>query len=285
MAGKKEYQHINGLLSRKLEEKQVLTAVHRGLPGGNIIENTIPAFQAALRLRSDALEIDVSRTADGDFYLFHDGEEKRLFGVDQNIREMTTEAVAAMTYYNSLSLPVSYRVESLDDGLRFLKGDTLLNIDRSWQDWAELLPLLDGYDMMDQLILKSPVHRDYLGQLQNHERKYMYMPIVQTVEELEVVMSSPGINLVGIELIADSEDHPLFDDAVIRRVHDAGLFVWANAITLDDEKILYAGLDDNTSLIHGPEHGWGRLIDKGVDMIQTDWPSLLVPYIDGKLNR
>ena len=41
--GRKEYEEINELLNRKINEKKTLVAVHRGMSAGNIIESTIPA--------------------------------------------------------------------------------------------------------------------------------------------------------------------------------------------------------------------------------------------------
>ena len=35
---------------------------------------------------------------------------------------------------------------------------------------------------------------------------------------------------------------------------------------------LYAGYEDDVALAKGPEASWGKLIDKGIDILQTDWP-------------
>ena len=59
-----------------------------------------------------------------------------------------------------------------------------------------------------------------------------------------------------------------------------------NAITLgnfnkhDDSprNDLYGGLDDDISILDDPAKGWGKLMDKGIEIIQTDWPALLYDY-------
>ena len=55
MVGKEKFKEINRLLNQKLEEKKVLIAVHRGCGCGNIIENTIPAYRAALQMHADVI--------------------------------------------------------------------------------------------------------------------------------------------------------------------------------------------------------------------------------------
>ena len=77
----------------------------------------------------------------------------------------------------------------------------------------------------------------------------------------------------------------MFNDDVLDRLKSKGLFLWVNAITLDKEIVLYGKLDDNISVIEGPENGWGKLFEKKIDIIQTDWPSLLKEYRDKYFNK
>ena len=284
MFGKKEYAEINHLLNRALEKLGVLIAVHRGSPGGNIIENTIPALKTAIALGGDMLEIDVASSTDGVLYVIHDGAEPRLLKQASNIKTMDSAFIDSLTYINSNYTKINYKVERLEDVLAAFQGDVLINIDRAWDIWPALLNTLDKYNVMNQILLKGPVVKEQLEFLNTCDKKYMFMPIVHSLEDIETVLSYQQINLVGMELIADSESHPLFQDEVIDRLHGMNLFVWANAITLDDDIVLYAKLDDNTSLIDDPELGWGKLFDKKIDIIQTDWPALLAAYRETKLS-
>lgn len=283
MIGKKEYSEINALLNKKLDEVGVLIAVHRGSSGGNIIENTIPAFKAAIQQGGDMLEIDVCQSTDGILYLFHDGAEKRLLQQLDNIKTMDSEKIESLTYFNKDYTRIKYMVERLEDTLTYFKGDTLINIDRAWDIWPDLLKMLDKYNMSNQVILKGPVVKEQLHFLDNYETKYMFMPIIHTLDEIETVLTYQNLNLVGLELIADSEAHPLFQDELIEKLHNMNLFVWANAITLDDEIVLFAHLDDNRSILQDPDHGWGKLFEKKIDVIQTDWPTLLASYRNSKI--
>lgn len=283
MIGKKEFNSINNLLNQKLKEKGILIAVHRGSPGGNIIENTIPAYKAAIQQNGDILEIDVIKSTDGAFFTFHDGQEKRLLNENDNIKTMSSTKIEGLTYLNAIGHKTSYKVERLEDVLEVFKGDVLINIDRAWDVWPELLPKLDQHDMVNQIILKGPVVKEQLEILNSYKTKYMFMPIIHSLNEIDIVLGYQNINLIGMELIADSEQHPLFQDEVISLIKNNNLFVWANAINLDDDIILFANFDDNTSIIHNPDLGWGRLFDKKVDIIQTDWPAILTDYRNHKI--
>ncbi|WP_054957797.1 glycerophosphodiester phosphodiesterase family protein [Paenibacillus dakarensis] len=284
MFGKTQYRSINAMLNRKLEEKGVLIAVHRGSSGGHIIENTIPAYKAAIQQGGDMFEADVIQSTDGVLFTFHNGEEPRLLNVPDNIKTMDSATIDRMQYRNAIGNISRYKIERLHDVLAAFKGeDVLMNIDRAWDIWAELLPALDQHDMMEQILLKGPVRREHLDYLNEYPGKYMFMPIVDSEADIEIMLEYTDINLVGMELVADSETHPLFQDELIAFLKSKNLFVWANAIVLNDERVLFAKYDDNTSIIQDPALGWGRLLNKKVDVIQTDWPALLSAYRNKRL--
>ena len=266
------------LIKEKLETNPFLIAVHRGSSMGNIVENTIPAFHAAVQSEADMLEIDLIRSTDGEFYIFHDGNEKRLLGQDRNIKTMGSTEIDALNYRNNIGHVVHFKVEKLEDVLNTFKGNILINLDRSWEYWDTLLPFLDQFDMEDQILLKSPVQKSYLDMLDAHPVKYSYMPIIKKLPEIEEVEAYQNINLVAMEIIAENVESPFFQDETIKGIKDKDLLIWINAIKLDEEIILFAKFDDDASIIKGPEHGWQKLIEKGADIIQTDWPNHLNNY-------
>jgi len=55
--------------------------------------------------------------------------------------------------------------------------------------------------------------------------------------------------------------------------------VWYNAIVFNYKTVHAAGHNDDISAAGKPDEGWGWLIDRGVDMIQTDWPGMLRQYM------
>jgi glycerophosphoryl diester phosphodiesterase len=68
---------------------------HRG-GGGLAPENTLAAFDLAVQLGADALEIDVRRTRDGEVVIFHDEETSRLTGRPGTIEARTLDEVGAL---------------------------------------------------------------------------------------------------------------------------------------------------------------------------------------------
>jgi glycerophosphoryl diester phosphodiesterase len=279
MFGQAKYEKINALLNQKLHEENTLIAVHRGSSTGNIIENTIAAYQAAILQGADIIEADIVQSKDLHYYAFHDNNEKRLFGFDERLQSLNSNQIDQLRYINSNGSTTHKKPETYNEIFPFFKGDVIFNLDRSWNYWPHFLTYLDQFKMEQQFLIKGYVNPEHLEYLNQHPIKYMYMPIVKTMEEIEVVKSYSDINFVGVEILAKDEDDIFFQDHVIHQIHNDGLFVWANSIKLDDDTDLYCKFDDDVSITKSPDDGWGRLIKKEVDIIQTDWPAILKSYL------
>lgn len=263
-----EYRRKNG----------ILTAAHRGTCGGNIIQNTCLAYENAIQHGADMIEVDVILSTDGYFYAYHDGQEKLVLNIDKDPREMSSSEIESYPCHNQLGIAVNQRLERLDLVLERFKGRCFINIDRSWFFWKEIIEYLNKSEILDQIILKSPVQPELLETLQELGPTIMYMPIVKTMEDWESVKQY-DINLIAAELIFETLDSPLIKPEFINKLHEEHILTWVNAITLDDEIVLSALLDDNNAIANGYQENWGKLVELGFDIIQTDWPGLLTGFL------
>jgi glycerophosphoryl diester phosphodiesterase len=285
MIGKDCYRSINHRLNQLLKEKKILLAVHRGSSAGNIIENTIPAYLASLKMGGDILEADVVLSKDKEIYHFHSGMERKNFQKAIDIQTCTATEIEALTYINSNLEETAYPVEKLETTLNYFKGKCLINIDRGWNFLPEICELVEKTGTTDQILLKGPLTKEVTTFLQESEIKYMFMPKVSTLEELDQVDALRDINVVGLEVKAINETSDFFQKENIQKIKEKGLFVWVNSLTMDDQKQLFAGYDDNTSILEGEENGWSVIFDKGANVIQTDWPTLVAKSRDTWLER
>lgn len=280
--GQERFAENNALLVSTLEQKKSLIAVHRGSWGGNICQNTVGAYIAAIRMGADMVETDVNSSTDGVLYSFHDGHEPDVWGVDKNIKTMDSAEIESYHTLNTVGLRCSRRISRLSEVLDFLPDNILINIDRAWDIFPQLLEFLDKYPKaMKQVVIKAPLKFKEAYEVMNaHPVKYMFMPICYSMADVEAVLAYRDINTVGCEIIAFSSEDELFQDEAIATIHEKNLYTWANAIQLGDwqRKPLYGPLDDDISILQNPALGWGKLFEKKIDIIQTDWPALLYSY-------
>jgi glycerophosphoryl diester phosphodiesterase len=97
--------------------KRILNIAHRGFTR-NFPDNTLEAFEAAIRIPADGIECDVHETADNHFVIFHNNE---IDGRD--IRQMTLNEIG------QVKLQEKYRIPTLEQTLELCRGKTLLNIE------------------------------------------------------------------------------------------------------------------------------------------------------------
>lgn len=260
---------------------------HRGTPGVTVVENSARAAIAAVLSGADIVEIDVTGSTDGAYFAFHDGEEERLLGRSVKLLELAAAEIRALSFVRVSTQTAPVSIETIEELLASLWDrfpNTPVNLDRSWPHWPSFLPFLDRFDRRDQLILKSPVAGEHWKHLQQHPVKYPYIGICRTVSEAETVLALPDINVIGLELVAQEATSPFLDPAVLASLRERGALLIANAEVMLSGSVLFAGHDDDEALF-GPGPSWGRLLDLGFDIIQTDWPWLLRQAIDSRHNN
>lgn len=282
--GRPCFADINTELNKAFSAHGTLIAAHRGAPRGDILENTLNSVKATRFVGADIAEIDIIRTTDGEYFAFHDGFEYSHLRCERSVLEMTAEELAAIRYSDFQNTYYGF-VERAG----FILGNLpqiLVNVDRSWRYWSSgFLDWLDGFGLERWLILKSPVNDEYVSALRGHGVKYMYMPMIWSMQELESVADDPDINVVGAELIEPHVGVERFTGDDCESLHRRGMYAFVNALGLGNDNHGFQGISDATAVLEGPDAGWGRLMEFGADIIQTDWPEMLRFYRDGIFSR
>lgn len=254
------------LLKQQLDPHPFLIVAHRGLARANIIENTVASMQACFLAGADVVEADVIRSTDGQFYMIHDDEEARLFGNDvPNVRTLSSAQIDVLEYKNQLNEASGARVERFEDFIQALPNDRLLNLDRGWFDLPELLVYLDQFDIAERLLLKTNAKENELKTVAAHPKKYLYFAICRSADEVNLAIAAhaQGVNLVGLELIANHNQHEFLQPNYIHQLKEKGYLVMVNTLNIEAGFILWGQYDDDTSVTAGPQYGWGGSIKTG----------------------
>lgn len=270
----------NERLLAELEKKGVLIAAHRGTCGGNLCQNTWLTYKNALLHGADMIEIDATMSTDGEFFAFHNGEESYVLKETRDVRTMTSAQLESYTLHNWLQQPSGLHLNRVTDMLDMFGSKCLINIDRSWFYWEEMIKLLTARERHDGILLKSAPEPELLKKLEDSGSDVMYMPIVKTMEDWERVKNY-NINVAAAELIFADTANPLVSPEMFAELKRLNIVPWVNAITLgeQDRFRLSAEFDDNRAVREGFDAGWGGLVRMGFGIIQTDWPGLLYGYL------
>lgn len=141
--------------------EQPLIFAHRG---ANKLapENTLPAFEAAIRLGADGVELDVQYSSDGKLVIIHD---LTLDKTSNGTGRVTAHTLAELRAFDAGSwfAPqfAGTRIPTLDEALDVCKGKLLVNIELKVLDalnstlGADVVAAVRGHGMVDQVVLSS----------------------------------------------------------------------------------------------------------------------------------
>ena len=264
-------------------KKKPLIAAHRGLALGNVPCNTPAAFEFALAGGADIIELDVSVTADGQLLVFHPGMESAHTNSQKSFCEMTADEIEAeICFTNVDNVATQYKISKFTDVLMQLKDRCVVNVDKFWTAPDKISEAIRECGMVDQVILKTNFKAEDIENVRKYASDMPYMPVVRKPEELESLFDDKMLNLVGAEVLFDSEDSLFASPEYIKMLHDKGLLIWVNAIVYNYKAVLAAGHNDDISAEGHPENGWGWLADRGYDIIQTDFTGFIQTYLKNR---
>ena len=108
-----------------------------------------------------------------------------------------------------------------------------------------------------------------------------FMVLQRDKDEWSDHLQGRKLNYVGVEALFAREDSEFAAKEYVEQMNAKGLIVWVNSIVYNYREVLTAGHNDDISVTGHPDEGWGWLIERGYNLIQTDWPLALKCYIEG----
>ena len=256
-----------------------IIVAHRGVAGGNIPCNTIPAYETALKQGADMIETDLNMTSDGKLIIFHPMMERRHLGEDVYVDKLPWERVRQLRYQNGDRTPTQFGIVTFDELLETFKGRCYINIDKFWSHPREIYEAIKKHDMVDQMLVKSNVTEDVLRVLEEVSPELPFMPIVSEEHPYHEELLKRNINYIGVEGLYKKDDSYLASYEFAEKMHATGQLVWGNAIIYDYLDQLSGGHSDDSALSFDMEYGWGWFGERPFDVIQTDWPIMLINFL------
>ena len=232
---------------------------HRGEHNG-IPENTLAAYQKAIDLGCDYVEIDIRKTKDGEFVSVHNET------VDAYTRGEVTGKVSDFTLAELKQLNIGKRVgpgweneriPTFEEILKLCKGQIGIYLDLKEADVKAQIELIKSYGMERDVIWYIPAS---------------YMEVIKEVKRNCsecIVMPDPGEENNIKKVIEEVQPKVLATDmgelsaSYVKTAHQYGIKVFT-----DDKKAT-------------PQE-WEQILKWGTDGIQTDQPEKLIERLNKK---
>ena len=243
-------------VAAQAQPRRVVAIAHRG---EHLIhpENTIPAFEEAIRLGADFIEVDVRTTADGKLVLSHDGKVDRRTNGKGEVSKMTFDEIRALDAgMKSGPKFAGTMVPTFDEALELARGKIGIYVDVKQASAKDLVTHIDGHGMTDHVVIYAGLGLS--KEIQELNPKLKVMPESDSVGTVKTL-----IEVLHPKVIAFSAHD--WKPEIIKLAKEAQAEVYVDRMGSTDAPA-----------------GWQSAIDEGADGIQTDRPGELVRYLREK---
>jgi glycerophosphoryl diester phosphodiesterase len=227
------------------QRRQVVVISHRG-EHLHHPENTMPAFEEAVRVHADYIEVDVRTTKDGKLVLMHDGQVNRTTNGKGDVAQLTFDEIRALDAGGGAHVP------TFDEVLDYARGKINIYVDVKQVSARELVEHIVGHGMAENVVIYSG---RISKEIQDLNPNLKIMPESRNVE-----LARREVDELHVKVMAfDAGD---FKPEVIDIAKKGHALIYVDRL----------GPADNQAT-------WQEAIDQGADGIQTDHPEELVKYL------
>lgn len=257
--------------------KKVLVASHRG-DWRNYPENSLPALRSAIDRGVDIVEIDLKMTSDSVLVLMHDARIDRTTTGRGRVCDITFDSICKVSLRAGQGVATHWKVPTLEEALLICKGRAVVNIDQGFQFYDRIHPLLERTGMLGQTLIKGRLTASEVESVFSaYSENCLFMPIVNfsKMHHDEILRSYGEQPAPPLAYEVCWSEYTPEVEACMREVLASGSKLWVNSLWPS----LCGGLCDDAALEGDPSAVYGKLVDMGATMIQTDRPELLISYL------
>ncbi|WP_165044841.1 glycerophosphodiester phosphodiesterase family protein [Dysgonomonas sp. ZJ709] len=310
-------QIVHIIKNQRLYPNYNLVAAHRGY-WADSPENSLGAYQKAIEIGADIVEMDVRLTKDNEMVIFHDACLDRVTNGYGKLRDENWSYVSSLNLIMPDGTVTTERVLRLSDALDALNGKAVASIDIKEggaafnETMIRVITMVRQKNMLNQTLIKGKLS---LADLQSQVlapagvtlSDFIYTPIAfSNTTNLENYINSfaANPNIYAFELVYKQSDDFILN--FISILQQSGIWigqysfwpetsfgVFAEKIPLTDCDVItrdYNFLDNPNSPPNAWDDGrgdWDWLLSKGANYIITDRGELMIDYLNeiGKRTR
>lgn len=292
---------------RKAYPDYILVAAHRGY-WADFPENSIQAYQMAIEIGADIIEIDVRLTEDDEMVVFHDVCLDRMTTGYGRLREEKWDYVSSLHLRNDDGTISKSKVLSLSSALDYLKDKAVVAVDIKeggslfFSTMIRVLKMLKSKKMLWQSIVKGRVRLEDLQQIVLDKtgislKDFLYTPVAHaTTKNLDAYITEyltcPDIYAMELAYKQSADILLPYVERLTERGIWSGLYsFWPETSEgviaekrplTDTDPIIrrydFKDRDPNNPLDDG-RGDWDWVFRHGADYVITDRSELLIDYL------
>jgi glycerophosphoryl diester phosphodiesterase len=259
LAGSDRSDKLLGILE-DANSKYVMVAAHRAGHNG-FPENSLAAWKHAIAIGVDIIETDVKVTKDSVVVLMHDGKINRTTNGTGNPEDYTLAELKKFRLKMPDGTLTNETIPTFEEALMLAKGKILVDIDIKTSYLKPVVDVVRKTHTGSQVFYFDNDY-DALKKVVSLEPASMLMPRAYSYQ-----MADSALKLFPARVIHIDESFYTRELSSLIRGRNAR--IWINALGEPDDRIRNGNTDKAV----------GELLRNGANIIQTDEPELLIPYL------
>ena len=265
----------------------VIVVAHRGCWNDGAPENSLAAIARCIEIGADMIEIDVAVTRDGIPILMHDETLDRTTPTSGRLADFDWATIREVRLREGAGGPsaalTDQTIPLLRDALELIRGRILVNLDVKGAVFDKAFRVVTDVGVSHQILMKMAAAPESPELLNAAFRgRTLFMPIIRecTQRDLhnnctsrlsEYVPSYEQYDPVAYEITFSTEK---FLTEGVPAIRAMGGRIWVNTLSPHQA----AGIID-VNAVRDPAGTWGRVISLGGNIIQTDYPDVLIRFL------
>ncbi|HTI93650.1 MAG TPA: glycerophosphodiester phosphodiesterase family protein [Puia sp.] len=241
--------------------KVILICAHRGAHN-DFPENSLASFKKAIELGIDIFELDIRATKDDSLIIMHDKSVDRTTDGHGDVANLSFEEIRKL-HLKFNDKVTDENVPTLEEALMVAKGKILVDLDIKVAKFPEILAVVNRTQTKNSVF--ALVYRPIYGKMIK-EQSPGFRTLIRTNNEAAVDSLFTVTNTEAVHI--DNHHNTV---AVTTKIRNHGARAFINALDDADKKVAAGDLD-----------AYDEDIKNGANIVQTNYPTLLMQYLKKK---
>lgn len=243
----------------------------KGIADG-IPENSLTSIEYAINAGVEMIELDARPTSDGILVLMHDNTIDRTTNGSGAVGDYSYQQLQQLYLKDAAGNLTNERIPTLEDALKKGKGKVYFNLDIVNKNVAvaTMVALLKKLDMENEVLLYVSNNRNYAYDLKAANSALLLHPMAKASDDITYFASSYTDNVQMMQLSTSDA----LAGAMKEDIKSKGWLLFSNIVGANDTNML----SDNYSGLVG-------MINKRINVVQTDYAELAAKYLKSKKYR
>lgn len=239
-----------------VSKHRFIVIAHRG-DHTRFPENTLAAYEEAIKNKADYTEIDLRTTKDSALVIMHDASVDRMTNGKGKVRDLTLAEITQLKINAPAGSPVQYTIPRFEEVLALCKNKIHIYLDFKDASVVQTLQVIKKYEMEHQFI----VYINSVAQYRDWSRAAPSVPLIVSLPD--TIKTAEGLKnfLADFHAAILDGDYSGYTPEMVAAASAAGVQVWPDIQSKEES--------DN----------WDKALPLGFTGLQTDHPAAIIAWL------